>query len=246
MFSPLTFAPLDAHPEIFHGIFNRHGGESREPFHSLNVSFGVDDNRETVMSNRLRIKTHLAADTIVSGEQVHDRKIFIVEEKPARDLEIPGFDAFISNVTGVALMVQQADCQAVLLFDPARLVVANIHCGWRGSVTDIIGKTVATMHEHFQTDPADLLAAISPSLGPCCAEFVNFRTELPRHFHTFQVKPHYFDFPAISRMQLCESGLKPENIFCANTCTRCDRDWFSYRRDRKTGRFCSVIGLKSC
>jgi len=244
MLTPLTFPAFANCPTLFHGIFNRHGGASTSPYHSLNVSYGVDDDSRRVKANRERIKQSLAVDILVSGQQVHGRKVHVIAKKPETDMEIAGCDAFVTNVAGVGLMIQQADCQAVMLFDPRRQVVANIHCGWRGSVDNIIGTTIKVMTEEFGVSPAHLQAAISPSLGPCCAEFINYEQELPRHLHPFQVKPHYFDFRAISRHQLQEAGVPPENISATAICTVCDPNWFSYRREKKTGRFCSVIGVK--
>jgi copper oxidase (laccase) domain-containing protein len=57
------------------------------------------------------------------------------------------------------------------------------------------------------------------------------------------VQPNYFDFWAISRAQLCGAGVLPENITVAEVCTYCNQDYFSYRRNKETGRFGSVIGL---
>ncbi|MCG2748806.1 MAG: peptidoglycan editing factor PgeF [Desulfobulbaceae bacterium] len=218
---------------------------SASPYDSLNVSYGVDDNPRRVKVNRELIKQSLGADILVSGRQVHGSKVHVVAKKPEADAEISGCDALVSNVAGVSLLIQQADCQAVMLFDPQRLVAANIHCGWRGSVTNIIAATIRVMTEEFATDPGYLLAAISPSLGPCCAEFIHYEQELPGHFYPFQVRSCYFDFWAISRHQLQQTGVKPANIFTAAICTVCDPNWFSYRREKKTGRFCSVIGVRS-
>jgi hypothetical protein len=245
MLTPLTFPALANCPALAHGIFNRHGGISPPPYASLNVSYGVDDDSRRVKENRERIRQSLGFDFLISGRQIHGSQVQVITEKPEADMEITGCDAFITNVAGVGLLIQQADCQAVMLFDPQRLVAANIHSGWRGSVNNIIAATIKVMTEEFATDPAHLLAAISPSLGPCCAEFVHYQQELPGHFHPFQVKPNYFDFRAISRRQLEETGVKPANIAAATICTVCDPNWFSYRREKKTGRFCSVIGVRS-
>ncbi|MBI5556920.1 MAG: peptidoglycan editing factor PgeF [Deltaproteobacteria bacterium] len=244
MLTTLTFPQFSRCSTLFHAIFNRHGGASLPPFDMLNVSYGVNDAWQSVTTNRQLIKKNLGIDLLVSGKQVHGATIHLVATKPDSDLEITGCDAFISSIAGVGLMIQQADCQAVMLFDPSRQVVANIHCGWRGSVENIIGGTISAMQRCFHTEPADLLAAISPSLGPCCAEFVNYRTELPDHFHPFQVKPRYFDFWAISRQQLAQAGVLQDNISTASICTVCNPEWFSYRRDGNTGRFCTIIGLK--
>ena len=144
----------------------------------------------------------------------------------------------------LGLMIQQADCQAVFLFDPATKAVGIIHVGWRGSVADIIAETVFVMSRAFAVEPVDISAAVSPSLGPCCAEFINYHTELPAALHAYQVRPNYFDFWAISRDQLCAAGVRPENIQVAGICTCCNRDYFSYRRHKITGRFASVAGIK--
>lgn len=230
---------------LFHGIFNRHGGVSPAPWNSNNVSYGLGDSSENVSANRRQIKKTLGFTSLVSAKQVHATGIYTVSERPAEDLEVDGFDGLVTNVPGVGLMIQQADCQAVLLFDPGNNAIGIAHVGWRGSVADIIAETVFTMSRAFSSEPVDILAAISPSLGPCCAEFVNFQAEIPPALHSYQVRPNYFDFWAISRDQLCAAGVRPENICCAQICTCCDHDYFSYRRDRNTGRFASVIGLKA-
>ncbi len=244
MVAPLLFTDLFAAESIFHGVFSRHGGKSTPPFASRNVSFGVGDFMEAVTANRALVKKHLDANILVSGHQVHGSAIHIVRHKPDQDREIADCDAFISDVPGVGLMIQQADCQAVMLHDPRKKIVANIHNGWRGSAANIIHATISEMKNIFSCNPADLLAAISPSLGPCCAEFINFKHELPPEFYAFQPKPFHFDFWEISRSQLMETGVRQENIRSASLCTVCDSDWFSYRREKQTGRFCSVIGLK--
>jgi YfiH family protein len=239
----LTFPGLSS-PRLLHGIFNRYGGTSPPPWDSRNVSFGLGDDRANVRANREASKQALGCSRLVSARQVHGREIFALQEAPEADLEVDGCDGIVTNVPAVGLMIQQADCQAVMLFEPARGVVAIVHAGWRGSVANIIAATVAVMKETFGAETARLIAGISPSLGPCCAEFVNFRDELPSAFLPYQVRPAYFDFWAISRDQLLAVGVRPENIHVAGICTRCSRDYFSYRREKVTGRFASVIGLE--
>ena len=237
-----TFAILSDQSNITHGCFHRHGGISPAPYDSLNVSFGVGDAEANVHHNRSLIKEALGCSTLVSAKQVHGDNVAVVANTH-EDQELDGFDALITNEPGVALLVQQADCQAVLLYDPQNKAVANIHSGWRGSVANIIASTVATMEEAYNSDPAHLMAAISPALGPCCAEFVNYQAELPADFHLFEITTNHFDFPAISSLQLHQAGVRKEHIEVAQICTKCSDDWFSFRRNRQTGRFCSAIGL---
>ncbi|MFP3982256.1 MAG: polyphenol oxidase family protein [Desulfurivibrionaceae bacterium] len=244
---PLTPFRLES-PEIpdrifFHGIFKRSGGISPPPYDSLNLSLGVGDHPDNVRANRDRVKKSLAAERLLSAGQVHGSGILVIEEEPEEDREFPGYDALITDVPGPALMIQLADCQAVMVLDPVKRVAANIHCGWRGNAADIIGKTIHRMTERFRSRPSDLSAFISPSLGPCCAEFKNWRQELPREFSRYQVRPDYFDLWAVSRDQLRRAGVLGQNVHTAALCTKCGPEWFSYRREGRTGRFGAVIGL---
>ncbi|MCP4342337.1 MAG: peptidoglycan editing factor PgeF [Desulfobulbaceae bacterium] len=229
-------------------MFDRHGGVSRGLYASLNVGDHVGDQEEAVQKNRERVRDMLALPYILSAKQVHGTDIFCLAEPLAEDREVDGFDALITDLSGVGLMIQQADCQAVLLFDPLREVIAAVHCGWRGSVQGILQRVISVMVENYGTTPADLQAIISPSLGPCCAEFVNFRHELPVEFQQFMVEDNYFDFWQITRHQLMSAGMAEEKIGAAAVCTCCSDDYFSYRRASRlsgglTGRNCSVISL---
>ncbi len=228
---------------ITHAFFNRHGGVSPAPWDSLNVSHGVGDSEDNVFRNRSAIKDKLGFKRLVSAQQVHGPDLLHIQTMPESDIEIAGYDAIITDIADIGLMVQQADCQAVLFADPQKHAVGIAHSGWRGSVWNIIGKTVLAMRDAFHTDPADLLAAISPSLGPCCAEFINYAAELPETFHTFKNDTHHFNFWEISRSQLATAGLKKENISVAAICTCCNEDYFSYRREGTTGRCASIIGI---
>jgi YfiH family protein len=227
---------------LLHGVFGRQGGTSIAPYHSLNLSFGVGDDPAAVVANRALLKKALGLTTLVSARQVHGERILHISSEPEADFEAEGYDALITNCRA-GLMIQQADCQAVLIHDPDGPALGLAHVGWRGSVAGILGATVRAMTEAFGSDPARLRAGISPALGRCCAEFINYRQELPAWMHDFQVRADHFDFPAISARQLEEAGLRPERISRAGLCTRCSPDYFSYRRDRVTGRFATVAAL---
>lgn len=232
-------------PAVSSATFSRHGGVSKAPYHSRNVGLHVGDEEVRVLRNRALIREQLGLSRLVSAQQVHGDSVLVVDWLPEADVELAGYDALVTDQPGVGLMIQQADCQAVMLYDPEHGAVANIHSGWRGSVANIIAKTVAVMISAYGTRPASLFAAISPSLGPCCGEFINYRQELPELFHGYQVRADHFDFWAISRDQLRDSGMRSEQIEIAGRCTACEGDYFSYRRDRVTGRFASVIGMLS-
>jgi len=230
-------------PDIFHGCFNRHGGVSTFPHDTLNVSYGTDDLPEHIKKNRQHIKKRLNIQKLVSCRQVHGDHVYIVDHLPGDDFEVNGYDALITNQRGIAMMIQQADCQAVLLADPVNKAVGICHAGWRGSVENIVATTIEKMTQAYNTAPSELRAGISPSLGPCCAEFIHYHKELPSFFHGFQKRKNHFDFWEISHQQLIDAGIQATNISTAAICTKCNTDYFSYRRDGVTGRCASIIGI---
>jgi len=245
------FEPFSDYPEIRHGIFTRHGGCSRGPFQSLNIGNGLGDSREAVEENRKRISFCIGGNDIVYVNQQHGDKILVFGKTVATDTagdkrkERVG-DAMITDIPGKFLAVQTADCQSVLLYDPCQRVIANVHSGWRGSVGNIIGCTVDVLKERFGCHPADLLAGIGPSLGPCCAEFRNYRREIPEAYWKFKDPSDHFDFWSITMEQLASKGLSSERISVSGLCTKCRTDlFFSYRGEGITGRFAAVIGMVS-
>jgi YfiH family protein len=239
------YPTLSAIPELAHGVFARHGGLSDPPYGTLNVSFSVGDRAEHVRGNLARVQGEIGSSRILYLNQLHGKGIHVFRgalSLPSGD-QLPG-DAMITDVPGVGLMIKQADCQSVVLYDPERRIVANVHCGWRGNVQNILGGVVARLEQDFSCTPSRILAAIGPSLGPCCGEFMDHKKIFPREFEHFMVREHFFDMWAISCGQLIDAGLLPENIELASICTRCRTDlFFSYRGEGVTGRFCTVVML---
>lgn len=244
-----VFQNLSGVAGLAHGVFTRHGGVSAPPFASLNAAWNIGDSHEAVRENISRIGRALGVDVLVAAPQVHGDTVHVIDAEALAHAEdrfpvrvTPPGDALVTDLPGVALMIKVADCQAIFLVDPVKRVIANVHSGWRGSVGALPCKAVAVMRERFGCRPEDMLAAIGPSLGPCCAEFKNYRDELPPEFWSFQVKPRYFDFWAISRHQLVQAGLRPENIEAAQRCTVCEKgEFFSYRGEGTTGRLAAVV-----
>lgn len=242
------FPNLAGIEEIRHGVFTRAGGRSQGPYATLNVGTGTGDRPEAVAANRSLVAECLDHLRLVFAHQVHGAGVVVLKDG-APQKSGPGAaavgDALVTNMPGQGLVIQTADCQSVMLYDPRRRVAANVHSGWRGSVQNIIGKTVSAMSTHFGCDPADVHAGIGPSLGPCCAEFIHYRDELPRHFWKYGKENRHFDFWAASRDQLQDAGVPGENISCSGFCTRCRTDlFFSYRGERTTGRLAMVIGFQ--
>ncbi len=258
--------------DVRHGVFTRNAGESQGAYRSLNVSFGVGDDSRNVKQNRKIISRCIGGDDLVFIDQVHGTRVlnFKNESEVGMAVAADDFskdshayikngkngvyasgssdklvgDAMVSNIRGKFLAVQVADCQSVLMYEPVRQVIANVHAGWRGSIKNIVGRTIKTMERKFGCCSRNIVAGISPSLGPCCAQFVNYQKEIPAMYWKHKDDRDHFDFWSISRDQLCDAGVLIENIDVSQVCTKCDTgNFFSYRGENTTGRFASVIGL---
>ncbi|MBW2064496.1 MAG: peptidoglycan editing factor PgeF [Deltaproteobacteria bacterium] len=229
-----------------HAIFTRLGGVSRSPYDTLNVSNECGDDPEHVKKNLGIVRQVFGTKHLISMKQVHGNQVQVVTEDDVSRLSDPiHADALITPVSQVALMVKLADCQGIILFDPIRRVLANVHCGWRGNVLNIIGIAVERMCATFGSKASEIKAAISPSLGPCCGEFVTHEQIFPEEFRSFMLRKNYFDLWEISRRQLMRAGLRDENIEVAGICTRCRTDFFfSYRAEGITGRFAVLSMLQ--
>ncbi len=240
----------DAH--IVHGVFTRAGGTSRGAFDSLNIGMESGDEVSAVVNNRKLIIRKMGMNPLVFLNQVHGDAVKVLrnDDNDLSKVFEPGketytADAIITDIKGVFLAIQVADCQSVMLYDPDQKVIANIHSGWRGSVLNIIGQCVDKMVMEFDCRPENFLAGISPSLGPCCAEFIHYKKEIPGHLWKYKHKDtDFFDFWVMSQDQLMEKGLKKENIKNMEICTKCNTDaFYSYRGEKTTGRFAAVISM---
>ena len=246
----LRLPNLLAIESVQHHIFSRHGGCSQGDYASLNFSLGVGDDIGAVQQNRRILLGHMKAACLAFSNQIHGTQVLTIDQRSFSG-GVPEIfhagtgDAMITNIPGVALVVLVADCQAVLMVDPVKRVIANVHVGWRGNVNHILCRTITEMHSRFGCDPVDLRAGISPSLGPCCAEFVNFTSEMPKTYWHHKDRQNRFDLWALSREQLLVEGVLPENIHISGICTRCRTDnYFSYRASKITGRFAAAIQIK--
>lgn len=240
------FPLLNGFSGLAHGVFTRHGGQSPPPFNSLNVGLNGGDDADAVESNRSAIADCLGVSRpLIFCDQVHGA--VVVSLKKAADSKVPSKitgDALITDIPGMPIGIQLADCQAILLYDPVRSVVANVHSGWRGSIQNIAGTTIDRMQSDFLCRPADIRAAVSPSLGPCCSEFKNYQTEIPEKLWSYRDSRNYINFWDITRDQLTAAGILPENIEFSGVCTKCNTHLFySYRKNPETGRFAAVAGL---
>jgi len=239
------FENLSREQRVAHAVFTRHGGVSDPPFSTLNTSYSAGDNETRVRSNLSTIMKVMGGEDLLYMHQMHGREVMVVRDRdPFPIKQGAKVDAVITDRKRLVLIVKQADCQGVLLYDPTTEVIGAAHCGWRGNVLNILGTVVDKMVVEFGCTRERMVAAIGPSLGPCCAEFVGYQKIFPESFKVSMVRENYFDLWQISRNQLLKAGLGSANIEVAGVCTVCRRDlFFSYRGEKTTGRFATAIML---
>ena len=160
----VTSANLDA-PGLVHAFTTRAGGVSEGPYAALNMTRSRGDSAAHVATNRERVRLALGLDALVFAVQVHGKAVIQVEAAPVDGVSAGEGDALITDRPGLGLVCQTADCTPILLFDARRRAIAAIHSGWRSTVLNIVGETVAAMGKAYGTVPGDLIAAIGPSIS---------------------------------------------------------------------------------
>jgi YfiH family protein len=239
----LEYDLLEPYPHILHGSFLRHGGVSKGPAASLNLGSGNSDGHEEILENRELVRKALNVSKLIFPHQSHGTNVERITAKTGD--KVPHADAIFTTEKNIALGVTHADCQAAIFYDPVHEAIGVVHAGWRGMAQNIYSRMLETMHREIGTQPQNLIVCISPSLGPDHAEYKNYKQELPQDFWPHQVKPNYFDFWAVARKQLSAVGVLDKNIEVAEICTFCnEKDYFSHRREKDTGRNGTIVALK--
>lgn len=239
----LEFSLLGKYSHIVGATFLRHGGVSAHVFSSLNLSDNVGDHPDCVKVNRYLVKRQLGVDRLVFAKQVHGNNVVMVTKQNIDSL--PEADGLITKEKNIALGITHADCQAALFFDPKNEIIAAAHAGWKGLVTDIYANIVNAMKENG-SQPEDIVVCISPSLGPDHAEFKNYKVELPESLWSFRgATEYYFNLWEIAQAKLRDIGILDMNLEIVKTCTFSEtKDYFSYRREKLTGRNGTFIAMK--
>lgn len=247
-------------------ITDRHGGVSLAPYDSLNLGLHVGDAPQQVLANRgiLAKLLGLATEPVwleqVHGTQVVDladiAPINLAQEVQSEFVALQDTpplvaDASYSNLAGRVCVVMTADCLPVLLCNQQGTEVAAAHAGWRGLCDGVIEASVAK----FASKPSELIAYLGPAIGPNTFEVgaevrAAFMATDPNAANCFvaqcqAIKPNKYlaDIIGLAKLRLKQLGIT--QVYSADICTVSNPDYFSYRRDKITGRMASLIWLKS-
>ena len=221
----------------------RIGGVSQYPYYSLNLGAHCGDNLQHVEENRRRM---FAAGGLPSYpvwlEQVHGTSVLKLDGGP---YESKRADASYCNVPGTVCAVMTADCLPVLFCNRAGTEVAAAHAGWRGLCEGVLEETVSCFADRAE----NIMAWLGPAIGP---EAFEVGAEVREAFMEKDVQAESAFRPTgekylaniyqLARQRLANAGV--ELVFGGDRCTLSEKDdFFSYRRDKTTGRMASFIWL---
>jgi YfiH family protein len=204
-----------------------------------NLADYVDYEKSAVAARRAALRLHLPAEPLWLA-QVHGTRCVAAEDAAASTEA----DASFARTANHVCAVLTADCLPVLLCDEGGVVVAAAHAGWRGLLGGVVESTVEAM----AVAPGRLMAWLGPAIGPAAFEVggevrTAFVADHPDAFSAFAPRPNgkwSCDLYALARQRLARLGVA--RVFGGGRCTYTETDCFySYRRERETGRMASLI-----
>ena len=231
----------------------RVGGVSAAPFDSLNLKAQTADplDQIAVAENRRRFATTLGA-TPVFLDQVHGTRVVrLTAAHTSPDAPTERADASITTVPGIACTVLVADCMPVLFATRDGRAVGAAHAGWRGLAGGVLEATVDAIRAAVPVAAGDIVAWLGASIGPTKFEV---GADVPAAFHDAESRhfapapavdgvPKWLaDLPALAEGRLRRLGLT--EVTGCGLCTVSDASrFFSYRRDRVTGRLAAAAWI---
>ena len=255
-----TFPVLDRVPFVRHAFSTRLGGVSGGIFESMDLSFGRGDDPAAVRENfdRLCGAIGVSAEDIVLSRQEHHTAIRNVTAADrgkgvTRPRDYDDFDGLLTDERGLVLCTQYADCVPLLFADPVRRVIGTSHSGWKGTVAGIGRVTVERMVADYGCRREDIVAAVGPSIGPCCFEV---DTPVYERFAEMDVfdetcvrrmpnEKYYIDLWRVNRKILLSAGIREENLSVTDLCTRCRPDvfWSHRATNGQRGSLAALIAM---
>jgi YfiH family protein len=226
------------------GAFGLDGGAPG----GLNLGDHVGDDPAAVAENRARLRAMVPGE-IRWLQQVHGTAVHDADGQAHRDVP-PVADAAVSTRTGTVLAVMTADCLPILLADAGGRAVGVAHAGWRGLAAGVAEATVDALRARLGRD-ARLVAWLGPAIGPAAFEVGDevraaFCAADPAAASAFTPGvargKWWADLHALARARLAARGVL--DVHGTGPCTVADRArFYSHRRDRRGGRFASLVWL---
>jgi len=228
------------------GTTTRQSGFSKPPFAGLNLALHVEDNTEAVLRNRSELVQRLGLPGAPLWlSQVHGNQVI-----GARNIaDNTRADGSYTDEQGIVCAVLTADCVPLLLCNQAGTRVAAIHAGWRGLCAGVIEQAIHV----FDDDRSGILAWIGPHIHAANYEVgtevrnacIHSLPASAKDAFSATTRGHWYaNLEQLTRLALKKEGVT--EIFSCERCTYDETDYFySYRRNRHTGRMASLIWLQN-
>jgi len=232
-----------APPAVGAFMSTRAGGVGSGAFAGLNLGLGVGDDPDAVAENRRRFERAIGARPCWL-RQVHGNTV-VDAAAGAGPLEA---DASFTTERGVACVVQVADCLPVLFATANGRAVGAAHAGWRGLAAGVLEAALAAVAHAADCAPCDVYVWLGPCIGPAAfevgAEVVEALGGGPLFVPSASPddRPRWrADLPGLARRRLAAAGVRAASG--GTWCTVSDSRFFSYRRDRVTGRMAAAVWI---
>lgn len=258
----LRFPLLDEMGIVENAFTTRGGGVSEGIFESLNLSFTRGDDPDAVKENYRRIAAAFGKEVsdIVCSDQTHTTNVRrvdrtyggcgVIKDRPYTDV-----DGLVTDEPGLILATFYADCVPLYFVDPMHKAIGLSHSGWRGTVERMGQATLDKMKAEFGTDPADVYAAIGPSICQDCYEVSEdvadaFAEAFAGHEEEILIDKgngkYQLDLWKANEIVMTDAGVKREHLAVTNICTCCnERLLFSHRASKgKRGNLGAFLMLR--
>ncbi len=260
----LTFPLLEEQEWVNHLFTTRMGGASEGIYSSLNLSYTRGDRKEAVDENFRRVADtlHCSVEDIVCSDQTHTTNLRVAGRADGgkgitRKRDYTDVDGLLTDEPGVYLATFFADCVPLYFVDVKRRAIALAHSGWRGTVARMGRGVVEKMGEVYGTDPADLVAAVGPSICQDCYEVSEdvadaFAAEFQRPGQEREILrekgggKYQLDLWRANEIVLTEAGILPDRIQVTDLCTCHNADYlFSHRASKgRRGNLGAFLGIR--
>lgn len=233
-------------------------GLSQPPYDAFNLGNHVGDDPVDVAHHRQDLAAALQAQPLWL-QQVHGHRVVRLTHGSLPQLAESPADGVLTTEPRLACTVMVADCLPVLLAAPEGRGVAALHAGWRGlaGAGDMAGRGIvdtglAALCEAASCDPGDVRAWLGPCIGPTAFEvgadvLAGFSVDPAQRHPRFVRQPSgrwLADLSGLALDRLRALGVKPNSVDGGTWCTVSDASrFFSFRRDRVTGRQAACIWL---
>ncbi len=218
----------------------RYGGVSLPPYDSLNLATHVEDNPKAVVKNRKKLADFLAINLEDCWlQQTHSNNWLKAETL----IQNNQGDASYTQKKGQVCCVLTADCVPVLFCNRQGGFIAAVHAGWQGIERGVIKKIT-----QYYPQCDDLMAWIGPCIQQAHFEvgddfYQRFMAQDPQWQAAFvRHKKWHFNLVKAAKIQLNQVGIA--QIYGGKYCTwQQNNDFYSYRREGKTGRIATLIWI---